>query len=453
MRYQFEEVLETLSTVALDHFDIRTVTLGISLRECADSDLSAMERRIARKLQSLAKNLVRTVDEVSEELGIPVANRRIAVTPLAWLLESAPREGPMRIAKLIDSLAGELGVNFVGGYSALVQKGMTAGDRRFLDSIPEVLSSTERLCGSVNVASTRAGINMDAVRIMGGVIKEAARLSSARSGLACAKLVVFANAPEDNPFMAGAFHGMGEGDSAVSVGISGPGVIRHVVGLYPDVSIDELADVIKRMAFKLTRVGELILREVAERLGAPRGIVDISLAPTPQVGDSVANILEEMGVERCGAPGTTAALALLNDAVKRGGAMASTHVGGLSGAFIPVTEDAGMVEAVAAGALDLGKLEAMTAVCSVGLDMVVVPGDTPAESLAGIIADEAAIGIVNNKTTAVRIIPAPGKKAGDRVEFGGLLGGGPVMAVSPFRCDKLIGRGGRFPAPLRGLTN
>ncbi len=453
MHYEFEEVLETLSMVALDHFDIRTVTLGISLRDCIDGDLSAMERKVTRKIRGLAKNLVRTVDQVSEELGIPVANRRISITPLAFLLDGAPKQGPARLAKVIDSLAEELGVDYVGGYSALVQKGMTPGERRFIEAFPEVMSTTERLCGSVNLASTRSGINMDAVKLMGETIQAMAQATASRDGIGCAKLVVFANAPEDNPFMAGAFHGMGEGDSAVSVGISGPGVIRHVLSLYPDLTIDDLADLIKRTAFKLTRAGELVLRDVAERLGAPRGIVDISLAPTPARGDSVANILEEMGLERCGAPGSTAALALLNDAVKRGGAMASTHVGGLSGAFIPVAEDTGMADAVRAGALDLGKLEAMTAVCSVGLDMVVVPGDTPPESLSGIIADEAAIGIVNNKTTAVRIIPAPGKGPGDSVEFGGLLGSGPVMAVTPFSCKKFIHRGGRFPAPLRGLTN
>jgi hypothetical protein len=453
MEYQLEEVLETLAMLAVDHFDVRTVTLGISLRECADSDLAAMERRIYRKIHTMARNLVKTVDEVAEEFGVPVVNRRIAVTPISLLLESAPKEGPVRVAKVLDQVAQELGVNFIGGYTALVPAGATAGDRRFLDSIPEAMACTERLCSSVNLASTRSGINMDVVRQMGHVIRATAQATASRDGVGCAKLVVFANSPEDNPFMAGAFHGPGEGDSHISVGISGPGVIRHVVAAYPDLSFGDLADRIKRTAFKLTRVGELVLREVADRMQLPRGIVDISLAPTPAEGDSVANILEAMGLERCGAPGTTAALALLNDAVKRGGAMATTHVGGLSGAFIPVTEDAGMAAAVEVGAIDLGKLEAMSSVCSVGLDMVVVPGDTSPETLSGIIADEAAIGVVNNKTTAVRIIPAPGKKAGDRVEFGGLLGGGPVMAVNRFSCRAFIERGGRFPAPLRGLTN
>jgi uncharacterized protein (UPF0210 family) len=453
MDFALDEIVQTLSMVAVEHFDVRTVTLGISLMDCIDSDPRVLIRKVVHKLQTTAKTLAQTVDDVSGEIGIPVANKRISVTPLSIVLASAPRGTHRELTAAIDDALVGLKVNFLGGYSALVQKGMTKGDEALIESIPEVLSTTQRICSSVNLASTKTGINMDAVARMGHVIKEAAELTKAKGGFGAAKLVVFANAPDDNPFMAGAFHGIGEAEKSLSVGVSGPGVVRQVVADHPDATIDQLAEAIKRAAFKITRVGELILKEVSQRTGIPRGIVDLSLAPTPTKGDSVANVIEAMGMERFGGPGSTAALALLNEAMKRGGAMASTHVGGLSGAFVPVAEDQGMAEAAQVGALTIEKLEALTAVCSVGLDMVVVPGDTPPETISAIIADEAAIGVVNNKTTAVRIIPVPGGKAGEWVDYGGLFGSSPIMAVSPFSPKKFIQRGGWLPAPLRGLTN
>jgi len=453
MDFQLEEVVETLSMVAIEHFDVRTVTLGVSLRDCVDSDARTVIRKVLRKIGPLAKNLVQAVNEVSTELGVPVANRRIAITPISLVLEPCPASTYRELASALDQLLGELGVDFLGGYTALVHKGATRGDKAFLNSLPDVLASTKRICSSVNLASTRTGINMDAVAQMGETICETARLTASSGGFGAAKLVVFANAPEDNPFMAGAFYGVGESETSLSVGISGPGVVNHVVQQNPDLSIDELAELIKRTAFKITRVGELVLREVSARTGIPRGIVDLSLAPTPVKGDSVAGIIENMGLESFGGPGSTAALALLNEAVKRGGVMAATHVGGLSGAFIPVAEDSGIAQAVKAGSLNLEKLEAMTSVCSVGLDMVVIPGDTPPETISAIIADEAAIGVINNKTTAVRIIPVPGGKPGETVHFGGLFGSSPILPVSRFSPKRFIRRGGRFPAPLRGLTN
>lgn len=451
--YSPQEVLETIRMVEAENLDIRTITMGISLRDCGDVEIRAVAEKIYTKLTKYAKDLVRVGDELAREYGIPVINKRISVTPIAIVAESCAAEDFVPLAEAMDEAAKALGVDFIGGYSALVEKGFTRGDIRLVDSIPEALARTERVCASVNVASTRAGINMDAVRRMGEVIAATAAKTADRNGIGCAKLVVFCNAPEDNPFMAGAFHGVGEPECAINIGISGPGVVANAVRQHPGADLGELAEIIKRTSFKITRMGELIGREASRRLGCPFGIVDLSLAPTPAVGDSVAGILEAMGLERCGAPGSTAALALLNDAVKKGGAMASSYVGGLSGAFIPVSEDRGMVEAVEAGALTLEKLEAMTSVCSVGLDMIVVPGETSPETIAAIIADEAAIGMINKKTTAVRIIPAPGKRVGERVEFGGLLGGGPVMRINPFASDLFVRRGGRIPAPIQALTN
>lgn len=453
MSFELEEIVQTIAMVAVEHFDVRTVTLGISLMDCIDSDPRVLIRKVVTKIATLGKTLASTVDEVSSELGIPVANRRIAVTPLSLVLAAAPRGTHRDLVKALDETAAALRVNFLGGYSALCPKGTTKGDLQLIDSIPEVLASTQRICSSVNLASTKAGINMDVVMRMGEIVKECAALTASSGGFGAAKLVVFANAPDDNPFMAGAFHGVGEAEAALSVGVSGPGVVRQVVADHPEASIDELAEVIKRTAFKITRVGELMLKEVSMRTGITRGIVDLSLAPTPARGDSVANVIEEMGIERFGGPGSTAALMMLNDAMKRGGAMASTHVGGLSGAFVPVAEDQGMAEAARVGALTIEKLEALTSVCSVGLDMVVIPGDTPAETIAAIIADEAAIGCANNKTTAVRIIPVPGGKVGEIVDFGGLFGSSPIMPVSSVSAVKFMRRGGRIPAPLRGLTN
>lgn len=448
-----KEILETIRMIELDNLDIRTITIGISLRDCATGDLTSTCRRIYDKITRKAANLVRTGEDIEREYGIPIINKRISVTPIAMVAEGCAADDYTEIAVTLDRAAKEVGVNFLGGFSALVHKGFTKGDLNLIRSIPRALSLTERVCASVNVATTKAGINMDAVALMGEIIKETADLTADQGGLGCAKLVVFCNVPEDNPFMAGAFHGVGEPECVINVGVSGPGVVRRAVETVGPCSFDQLAETIKRTAFKVTRMGELAGRIASERLGVPFGIVDLSLAPTPAIGDSVADILEAMGLEYCGAPGTTAALALLNDAVKKGGAMASSHVGGLSGAFIPVSEDAGMIEAVEAGALSLEKLEAMTCVCSVGLDMVVVPGDTPAATIAAIIADEAAIGMVNRKTTAVRIIPAPGKKEGERVEFGGLLGTGPVQHVNPFDPLAFIRRGGRIPAPIQALNN
>lgn len=452
MEYTQAEILQTVRMIEMEHLDIRTITLGISLQDCADSAARVAEKA-RRKISLAASRLVQTVDEVSDEFGIPVANKRIAVTPVS-LLVSGARGDYLCLARALDEAARDVGVDFIGGYSALIHKGWTDAEREFLDSIPEALASTERLCSSVNVATTRAGINMDAVRRVGSLIKEMAELTRDQGGVACAKFVCFANAVEDNPFMAGAFHGPGEPEAVINIGVSGPGVINHALRHAPrDLPLNELAELIKRLAFKLTRAGELVGREVARRLGIRFGIVDLSLAPTPVPGDSVAEIIEAFGFERAGAHGTTAALALLTDAVKKGGAMASSSVGGMSGAFIPVSEDAGMVEAARAGALSLAKLEAWTSVCSVGIDMVAVPGTTSAETIAAIIADEMAIGVFNNKTTAVRIIPVPGKEVGEMVEYGGLLGRAPIMPVSRFSSAGFIARGGHIPAPIHSLRN
>ncbi len=443
------EILQTMRMIQEENFDIRTITLGINLLDCSDQNPQRCAQRVYDKICDKARNLGRTGEEIETEFGIPIVHKRISVTPVSLICQGDPRP----IAKALNKAAKDVGVNFLGGYSALMHKGSTLADERLLASIPEVLSETELLCASVNVASTRSGINMNAVREMGEIIRETAMLTAESDGLGCAKLVVFANAVEDNPFMAGAFCGIGEPECAINVGVSGPGVVKVALESVRGQPFDVLAETIKRTAFKITRVGQLVAREASQRLKIPFGIVDLSLAPTPARGDSVAHILTEMGLEMAGAPGTTAALALLNDAVKKGGVMASNHVGGLSGAFIPVSEDIGMIEATAAGALTLEKLEAMTCVCSVGLDMIAIPGDTSAATISGIIADEAAIGVINQKTTAVRVIPAIGKKAGDRVEFGGLLGFAPVMPVNTMNNDAFIARGGRIPAPLHSLRN
>jgi len=439
--------------VEVEHFDIRTVTMGISLRDCARPTMNGVCDAIYNKIMTKAENLVKVAEDLEAEFGIPIINKRISVTPISLLADSIDEDNLTPIAKTLDKAAKEVGVNFIGGFSALVQKGFTKGDKRLLDSIPEALKATERVCSSVNVASTRAGINMDAVFLMGEIIKSTAQMTEDKDGLGCAKLVVFCNIPEDNPFMAGALHGIGEAEAVINIGVSGPGVVRDAISDIPNKDFGFLAEAIKRTAFKITRAGELIGREASQRLGVDFGIVDLSLAPTPEVGDSVAEILEAMGIERCGGPGTTAALALLNDAVKKGGAMASCYVGGLSGAFIPVSEDAGMVRAVQEGVLTLPKLEAMTAVCSVGLDMIALPGDTKASTISGIIADEMSIGVINKKTTAVRVIPVPNKKVGDFVEFGGLLGSSPILDVSSVSCADFVKRGGRIPAPLQSLIN
>ena len=443
------EILQTMRMIQEENFDIRTITLGINLLDCSDPDPDRCAQRVYDKICRTAGNLVSTGEQIETELGIPIVNKRISATPVSLIAQGDPRP----VARALDRAAQEVGVNFLGGYSALMHKGATQADERLIASIPEVLSETKLLCSSVNVASTRAGINMNAVREMGEVIRKTAEMTAAQDGLGCAKLVVFANAVEDNPFMAGAFCGVGEPECAINVGVSGPGVVKVALEQIRGEPFDVVAETIKRTAFKITRVGQLVAREASRRLNIPFGIVDLSLAPTPARGDSVAHILTEMGLEAAGAPGTTAALALLNDAVKKGGVMASNHVGGLSGAFIPVSEDIGMIEAASRGVLTLEKLEAMTCVCSVGLDMIAIPGDSSAATISGIIADEAAIGMVNNKTTAVRVIPAVGKKAGDFVEFGGLLGRAPVMPVN--RCDNtaFIARGGRIPAPLQALRN
>jgi len=453
MEYTQTEILETVRMTEMEHLDIRTVTLGLSLRDCAANTITETSERVREKIERVAARLVSTVNDIGAEIGIPIANKRIAVTPVSILTEGA-RGNPVELGQAIDQSAREVGVDFVGGYSALVHKGLTDSESEFFDSIPEALASTERLCGSLNVATTRAGINMDAVARVGRLIKDAAERTRDRGGIACAKFVCFANAVEDNPFMAGAFHGIGEAEAVLNVGVSGPGVVNHAVRhADPDLPLDELAEVIKKLAFKLARAGELVAREAARRLGIPFGTMDLSLAPTPVPGDSVAEILEAIGFERAGAHGTTAALALLTDAVKKGGAMAGSSVGGMSGAFIPVSEDAGMIEAARVGALSLEKLEAWTSVCSVGIDMVAVPGSTSAETIAAIIADEMAIGVMNNKTTAVRIIPVPGREVGEMIEFGGLLGSAPIMAVSRFSSDQFIRRGGRIPAPVHSLRN
>ena len=447
------EILETIKMISSESLDIRTITMGISLRDCAHSDMDELAKRVYDKITRKAEKLVKTGEDIEREYGIPITNKRISVTPVSIIGEAANGDY-IKIARAMDRATETTGVDFIGGYSALVHKGYTDGDRRFVDSIPEALSETKRVCASVNIATTKAGINMDAIARMGQVIKKSAELSAKEDGIACAKLVVFCNAPEDNPFMAGSFHGIGEPECVINVGVSGPGVMHNALKkISPNADFTEVAETIKKTAFKITRVGQLVATETSRRLGVTFGIVDLSLAPTPAIGDSIANIIEDMGLEKCGAPGTTAALALLNDAVKKGGTMASSQVGGLSGAFIPVSEDAGMVEAVKAGALSLEKLEAMTCVCSVGLDMIAVPGDTPDYTISAIIADEAAIGMINNKTTAVRIIPVPGKKVGDFVEFGGLLGSSPIMAVNVFSSKAFIARGGRIPAPIHSLRN
>ena len=445
------QILSTLHMIDREKLDMRTITMGISLFGCVSDNEDRLCQKVYDHIARTAQNLVRVGEEIEREIGVPIVNKRISVTPAALI--SGGVTHPVKLAKALDRAARATGVNFIGGYSALVQKGMTAADRRLMDSIPEALSETEFLCSSINIGSTRAGIDMDAVRLMGQIVKDTAQRTAEAGGLGCAKLVVFCNAVEDNPFMAGAFHGPGEGDCAVSVGVSGPGVVKCALEAVRGQPFDEVAETIKRTAFRITRVGQLVAREASHRLNVPFGIVDLSLAPTPSVGDSVAAILEEMGLESCGTHGTTAALALLNDAVKKGGVMASSHVGGLSGAFIPVSEDIGMIAAAERGALTLDKLEAMTCVCSVGLDMIAIPGDTTAETISAIIADEAAIGMINNKTVAVRVIPVPGAQVGDSVEFGGLLGHAPVMPVHSFSSADFIHRGGRIPAPLHSLRN
>ena len=447
------DILSTINMIDQQHLDIRTITMGISLLDCADPDPKAACRKIYDKITRRAEKLVSTGEGIEREFGIPIVNKRISVTPMALVAGASETEDFVPFAKAMDDAAKAVGVNFIGGFSALVQKGAASGDRRLIASIPEALATTDFVCSSVNVGSTKAGINMDAVAEMGRVIKATAERTADRGGFGCAKLVVFCNAVEDNPFMAGAFHGVGEPEKVINVGVSGPGVVYHALQGVKGQPFDVVAETIKKTAFRITRMGQLVAQEASRRLDVPFGIVDLSLAPTPAVGDSVARILEEMGLEVCGTHGTTAALALLNDAVKKGGVMASSHVGGLSGAFIPVSEDEGMIAAARSGALHLDKLEAMTCVCSVGLDMIAVPGDTSAATLSAIIADEAAIGMVNSKTTAVRIIPAPGKVVGDTVEFGGLLGSAPVMPVHPEGSDAFIARGGRIPAPMQSLKN
>ena len=449
------EVIETNDMIDKDLLDVRTITIGISLLDCIDTDLNKLCKNIYDKITSTAKDLVRVGDEISKDFGVPIVNKRISVTPIALVGGSAckTKEDFVQIAKTLDKAAKDLGVNFLGGYSAIVSKGITAADRLLIESIPQAMNETDFICSSVNLGSTKTGLNMDAVRLMGKIVKDTAIMTADRDSIGCAKLVVFCNAPDDNPFMAGAFHGVTEADAIINVGVSGPGVVRAALKRAEGENFEVLCETIKKTAFKITRVGQLVAREASKRLGIPFGIIDLSLAPTPSVGDSVAEILEEIGLERVGAPGTTAALALLNDQVKKGGVMASSYVGGLSGAFIPVSEDQGMIDAVNAGALTLEKLEAMTCVCSVGLDMIAIPGDTSEETIAGIIADEAAIGMINQKTTAVRLIPVIGKGEGEVVEFGGLLGYAPIMPVNGFSCEKFVNRGGRIPAPIHSFKN
>ena len=447
------EARKTNEMIKEENLDVRTITMGISVLDCAHPDTQTMCRNLYDKITKKAENLVRVGDDIAKEFGIPVVNKRIAVTPIAIAAAACQTESFVEIAKALDDAAKEVGVNFIGGFSALVQKGMTKSDRVLINSIPEALSVTERVCSSVNLASSRSGINMDAVKEMGHVVKETAFMTKDRDSIGCAKLVVFCNAVEDNPFMAGAFHGVGERGCAINVGVSGPGVVKRALEEVRGADFETLCETIKKTAFKITRVGQLVAKEASKRLDVPFGIIDLSLAPTPTVGDSIAEIFQEMGLEYAGAPGTTAALAILNDNVKKGGVMASSYVGGLSGAFIPVSEDQGMIDAVAAGALTLEKLEAMTCVCSVGLDMIAIPGDTPDETISGIIADEMAIGMINNKTTAVRIIPVYGKSAGDSATFGGLLGYAPIMEVNKFGCAPFINRGGRIPAPIHSFKN
>lgn len=449
------EVVETNKMIEQENLDVRTITMGINLLDCADSDLEVTRKKIYDKILSYAKNLVRTGEEISKEFGIPIVNKRISITPIALVGGSCCKSSDdyVEIAKTLDQAAKDVGVNFLGGYSAIVSKGMTRSDELLIRSIPKALAQTERICSSVNVGSTKTGINMDAVKLLGGIIRETAEYTKERDSLGCAKLVVLCNAPDDNPFMAGAFHGVSEEDAIINVGVSGPGVVKYALEQVRGADFEVLCETIKKTAFKITRVGQLVAQEASKRLNVPFGIIDLSLAPTPAVGDSVAEILEEIGLEKAGAPGTTAALAMLNDQVKKGGVMASSYVGGLSGAFIPVSEDQGMIDAVKAGSLTIEKLEAMTCVCSVGLDMIAIPGDTKPSTISGIIADEAAIGMVNQKTTAVRIIPVIGKNVGDTVMFGGLLGYAPIMPVNGFDCSTFVNRGGRIPAPIHSFKN
>ena len=448
-----QDILETIKMIEEEHLDIRTVTMGISLLDCIDSDIDVACENVYNKITKKAKNLVSVCTDIEKEYGIPIINKRISVTPIAIISAACKEKNPLKFALTLEKAAQKVGVNFIGGYSALVGKGFAAGDRELIESIPEALSQTEHICSSVNIGSTKAGINMDAVKLMGQIVKQCAEKTADRNCIGAAKLVVFCNAPEDNPFMAGAFHGVGEADCVINVGVSGPGVVRAALAKSEGLDLTGVSDLIKRTAFKITRMGQMVANEASKRLGVQFGIVDLSLAPTPAIGDSVAHILEEIGLECCGACGTTAALAMLNDAVKKGGVMASSRVGGLSGAFIPVTEDAGMIDAARNGTLCIEKLEAMTAVCSVGLDMINIPGDTPAEVISAIIADEAAIGMINSKTTAVRVIPAIGKKVGEELSFGGLLGNGPVMKVNTSSPAVFVNRGGQIPAPIQSLKN
>jgi uncharacterized protein (UPF0210 family) len=447
------EIQETNRMIAEENLDVRTITMGISLIDCADPDINKFNENIYKKITAYAKDLVKVGDEIAKHFGIPVVNKRISVTPIAIAAAGCKTDSYVSIAKTLDKAAEACGVNFIGGFSALVQKGCTPSDRILLDSIPEALAVTERVCSSVNIGTSRNGLNMNAVKKMGEIIKETAELTKDRDSIGCAKFVVFCNAVEDNPFMAGAFHGVGEADCVINVGVSGPGVVKKALTEARDADFETLCEVVKKTAFKITRVGQLVAQEASKRLNVPFGIIDLSLAPTPAVGDSIAEIFQEMGLEQAGAPGTTAALAILNDNVKKGGVMASSYVGGLSGAFIPVSEDHAMIEAAELGALTLEKLEAMTCVCSVGLDMIAIPGNTSAATISGIIADEAAIGMVNNKTTAARLIPVVGKDVGDQVEFGGLLGYAPIMTVNKFSCEKFVNRGGRVPAPIHSFKN
>lgn len=446
-------ILETIKMIDEENLDIRTITMGISLLDCIDSDEKVLLDKIYNKITKSAKDLVKVGNDIEKEFGVPIVNKRVSVTPISIIGGATNLHSYVNIAKTLDRAAEDLGIDFLGGFSALVQKGYTKGDKILINSIPEALASTNKVCASVNVGSSKAGINMDAVRDMGKIIKDTANLTKDTNGFGCAKLVVFANAVEDNPFMAGAFHGVSEGEKIINVGVSGPGVVQRALEKVRGESFDVVCETIKKTAFKITRIGQLVGTEASKRLGVPFGIVDLSLAPTPAIGDSVANILEEIGLEKVGTHGTTAALALLNDAVKKGGVMACKHVGGLSGAFIPVSEDAGMIDGVLDGSLNIEKLEAMTCVCSVGLDMIAIPGETSASTISAIIADEAAIGVINNKTTAVRVIPAPDSKVSDMIEFGGLLGRAPVMKVNKFSSDKFIARGGRIPAPIHSFKN
>ncbi len=447
------DILETIKMIDEEHLDIRTITMGISLFDCVDRDVDRFCERVYQKITRLAGNLVQTGEDIARSYGVPIINKRVAVTPIALVTPGYSVDDMVKVAKTLERAADACGINFVGGFSALVHKMATESDLNLIRSLPRALKETSRVCSSINVATTKAGINLDAVKLMGEIIKECAEATAEEDSIGCAKLVVFANVPEDNPFMAGAFHGVGEGECVINVGVSGPGVVSSAIAKHPEANITEIADIVKKTAFKITRMGQMVANEACRRLNVPFGIVDLSLAPTPAVGDSVAHILEEMGLERCGTHGTPACLALLNDAVKKGGTMASSHVGGLSGAFIPVSEDAGMIRAASEGVLTLDKLEAMTAVCSVGLDMIAIPGDTPASTISAIIADEISIGVINNKTTAVRVIPAIGKGVGESVAFGGLLGEAPIMPVHGESSEKFINRGGRIPAPIHSLRN